>query len=131
MERRRHTRYLVNWKVSIVNDHDTDEQGQSRTYHGRAYEISESGMSILTHHNIYFTHHIIVLVSVPSMVSHVRNSIVEIRSGMKYTVYSGERMGFKTGIIFLEYKNDGLKILRSRLSEMHSYDPSDIGIKTV
>ena len=110
-ENRAHKRYLFRWPVALVFDHD----GQSRTYHGTTREISLGGCSLLTDYNIYTSHPLTLLVSLPADSPLARRRVLEIRARLCYTILASKEDRFRIGIEFLSFKNDGRNALREAI----------------
>ncbi|MCX7168814.1 MAG: hypothetical protein NTY41_00600, partial [Proteobacteria bacterium] len=45
--------------------------------------------------------------------------VIEIKARQIYSVYSGETYCFRLGLEFVDFKNDGLEILKEGLSHYH------------
>ncbi len=111
-KRRALPRYLVHWKIAVVFDHAI--QGRERFY-GKTDDMSLSGVSLYSEHNIFVESPVTVLISIPSSQPGTRQSLVEIRCKMVYTYLCSKGGGFRTGLHFLRFKGEGKKILRAAL----------------
>lgn len=102
-EHRQEKRYPFHWPVAIVFD-STESQD---TYHGVTHEVSMSGCSILTEHNIFSDHTVSILVSVPADHPGAGRKVIEVKARMVYTVLSAGHQKFRCGIHFLNFKGNG------------------------
>ena len=57
----RSPRYVAHWKIAIVSDHF----GEKEIYHGRTYEVSMTGASILSEHNVFLEGYVTILLALP------------------------------------------------------------------
>lgn len=112
-EKREYKRYLVNWKVAVVNE----KGGQDHTFHGRARDISLGGLCLLSDHNLNISTAVRVLIAVPSHSPSHPAHVVEVRSKLAYAVLENGGKHFRIGVTFLEFMRDGLHLLEKRLSE--------------
>lgn len=112
-EKREHQRYLVNWKVAVVNA----KAGKDHVFHGRARDISLGGLCLLSDHNLAFSNSVRVLIAVPPHSPKHPPHVLEVRSKLAYTVLEQGGRHFRIGISFLEFKGDGRRFLEKRLAE--------------
>lgn len=94
-------RYAAHWKIAIVN---VNTSGQREIYHGRTYEVSLTGASILSDHNVFFEGDIFILLALPWYKGMQKEKIIEIRGRMVYTIFSSEGHQFRTGLQFISCK---------------------------
>jgi len=103
----------MHWKVAIVYDH-----GDKRpTFHGVTCDISLTGVSILTEHNIFTEEQVTLLLALPPRHHGQPKKVIEIRSAMVYTVHSAGHDMFRIGLSFLHFRDDGRKLLETALGE--------------
>jgi hypothetical protein len=112
-EKREHQRYLVNWKVAVVNA----KGGNDHVFHGRARDISMGGLCLLSDHNLNFSNSVRVLIAVPPHSPQHHPHVLEVRSKLAYTVLEKGGRHFRIGITFLEFMGDGRRVLEKRLAE--------------
>lgn len=117
-EHRKHPRYRVRWRVAIV----FDNRGENTTFHGRTHDLSISGASVYSDHNIFVEEPVKVLLAIPSYSSNQSDRIIEISCRMIYTVLSSSHHQFRTGLHFLHFKDDGKKILETNLAKRQELD---------
>ena len=91
-------RYIAHWKIAIVYD---DGKGDKEIYYGRTYEVSMTGASILSDHNVFFEGDIYILLALPWFRGKQKERIFRIRGRMVYTILSSEGNQFRTGLQFL------------------------------
>lgn len=115
MGKRKHYRHPVRWRVAIVNK----GEGKNDIYHGRTYDVSLSGISILLDHNIFFTTEVVVLLAIPPMHQGLKETIVEIQCVLTHSVLDSVHSQFRLGMKFLHFKGDGHKVLSDVLSKRH------------
>ncbi|WP_200914989.1 PilZ domain-containing protein [Jeongeupia sp. HS-3] len=113
MSARGEPRYLLNWHVSLVYQ----EAGKRQTFRGRIFDLSYSGFSLLSDHNLPVSDQVTVLISVPPLVAGKRARILEAKSRVLYTVLSSEFSQFRIGVRFLAFKADGRRFLEHNLAE--------------
>jgi len=111
--KRSENRYLFHWPVAIVFD---SIEGQG-TYHGRTNDVSLTGCSILTEHNVFSTQAVTVLLSLPSDHAGERRPVIEVKAAMVYTVLAAGAQKFRCGIHFLDFKGNGLAALDKVINE--------------
>ena len=112
-EKREFKRFLVNWKVAVVNA----KAGQDHVFHGRARDISLGGLCLMSDHNLNIRNSVRVLIAVPPNSPNHSPHVVEVRSKLAYTVLEKGGRQFRIGITFLEFKGDGRLVLEKRLAE--------------
>ena len=118
-------RYHVRWKIALI----FDEVEQKPTFHGRTHDLSLVGTGMLTHRDVFTDSPVVVLLAIPPLHRNRRQKVIEIRSRQIYAVYSGETFCFRLGLEFMEFKGDGLEVLKEALSHHHplitlpGYDP--------
>jgi c-di-GMP-binding flagellar brake protein YcgR len=113
-QRRRLNRYLVHWKIAVV--FDSAVQGKERFY-GKTDDMSLSGVSLYSEHNIFVETPVTVLISIPKSAPGARQSMVEVRCQMVYTYLCSKGLGFRTGLKFLRFKGEGKKTLKAALDQ--------------
>lgn len=112
-EKREHQRYLVNWKVAVVNA----KGGKDHVFHGRARDISLGGLCFLSEHNLTFGNPVRVLIAVPPHLPNRPPHVLEVRSKLAYTVLEQGGRLFRIGITFLEFEGEARHFLEKRLAE--------------
>ncbi|MBM3116893.1 PilZ domain-containing protein [Jeongeupia naejangsanensis] len=105
-------RYLLNWRVSLVYQ----DAGKRQTFRGRVFDLSRTGFSLLSDHNLPVSDQVTVLISVPPMAAGQRPRILEVKSRVLYTVLSSEFQQFRVGVRFLDFKADGRRYLDANLA---------------
>jgi hypothetical protein len=112
VDHRKGNRHPLHWRIALVYDNG----GKNEIYHGRTHDISVTGASIYVDHNIFLTE-VVMLLAVPPLHIGKKETIIEIKCRMIYTVLDGEQRRFRIGIRFLHFKADGKKILTDILSK--------------
>lgn len=92
-----------------------DEAENKPTFHGRTYDLSLVGTGMHTNINIFTPSPVVVLLAPPPLHKGHRQKIIEIRARQVYAVYSGESFCFRLGLEFMDFKGDGLEVLKKRL----------------
>ena len=115
INQRRHYRHPVRWRVAVVNK----SGGNNEIYHGRTYDVSVSGISILLERNMFFTTNVVILLAIPPMHQGQRETIVEIECSITHTVLDSEHQQFRMGLRFIHFKGNGKAILTDVLSKRH------------
>ena len=114
-DRRKHYRHPVHWRVAIVNKNSVNKD----IYHGRTHNVSISGVSILTDHNIFFTTEVVILLAIPPMHQGQKETILEIQCSPTHTVLDADYGQFRLGMKFTHFKEGGKRILSDVLSKRH------------
>lgn len=109
-EHRQDKRYPFRWPVAIV----FDSHEERTTFHGTTHEVSLSGCSLLTEHNIFSDRPVSILLSAPAEHPGAARRIIEVKARMVYTVLSSGHRKFRCGVQFLNFKQDG----RSKLNRV-------------
>ena len=109
----RATRYAVHWKVGIM--YKKDEKNE--VFHGRTFEVSSTGTSFLSQHNIFFGGEVTALLALPWYRDNQTEKIIQIRSRVIHTILSSENQSFRTGLQFLEFKGDTGHLLEIALRD--------------
>ncbi|MEW6164696.1 MAG: PilZ domain-containing protein [Pseudomonadota bacterium] len=112
-DKRQHPRYPLHWQVAVVYDHVEERT----TFHGVTHEISVSGLSLLTDHNIFTEDPVTLLLAIPPLHHGQRKKIVEVRANMAYTVHAAGHDKFRIGLHFKRFKDDGRAFLERNLKE--------------
>lgn len=108
-EHRQEKRYPFRWPVAVVFDSHEDR----KTFHGTTHELSLSGCSLLTEHNIFSENAVSILLSAPAEHPGGSRRVVEVKARMVYTVLSSGHRKFRCGIHFVSFKQkDGRSILK-------------------
>lgn len=112
-EKRAHPRFLVNWKVVVMNEIN----GKRQFFHGRASDISMGGLCLLSDHNLLFAKPITVLVSVPPSSAKYKPHVIDVVSKITYTVLAHDVRQFRIGIRFLKFKEGDKRYLERYFAE--------------
>lgn len=116
-EKRVAPRFLVNWKVVVMND----VNGTRSFYHGRAYDISLGGLCLHSETNLSFTNTVIVLISVPPSSDKDKAHVIEVHSRISNTVLASDTKLFRIGISFLRFKEGDERYLKKYLSARYNF----------
>ena len=111
IENREPRRCIAHWRIAIV----FDEAEKRPAIHGHTHDLSLSGASVHTDHNVASNTLVTVLLSPPLAYEGERQKVIEIRAKLVYSVYSGSNFCFRIGLNFIKFKNDGLQILKGML----------------
>ena len=112
---RKHYRHPVRWRVAIVNK----SGGKNDIYHGRTFDVSMSGISILLERNMMFTSEVVVLLAIPPIHQGLKETIVEIECSLTHSVLDSVHSQFRLGMRYIQFKGDGKRILSDVLSKRH------------
>jgi hypothetical protein len=113
--KRAYFRHPVRWRVAIVNK----SGGKNDIYHGRTYDVSMSGISILLERNMLFTSEVVVLLAIPPIHQGLKETIVEIECNLTHSVLDSVHSQFRLGMKYIQFKGDGKRILSDVLSKRH------------
>lgn len=102
-EKRAYNRFPFRWPVALVFDHVKEKHA---TYHGTTRDLSLNGCSLLTDYNIYTSHPLTLLISLPAESPLGKRQVLEIRARMCYTLLAAELDRFRCGIEFISFKGD-------------------------
>ena len=111
IEKRRSPRYRAHWRVAIVCENDTTRE----IFHGRSHDISLTGISVYSDHNIFVESPVTILLAIPPLEKGQPKKIIEIRSKMLYTILASNNRGFRIGLKFVRFKGDGKKMLSENI----------------
>ena len=111
-DKRESPRYLVQWKIALV----FDEAENKPIFHGRTFDLSLHGTAMHTRHNVFTNAPVTVLLAPPPLHRGEKKKVIEIQAHQVYSVYSGAAECFRLGLHFLKFKDDGLAILKERLT---------------
>lgn len=111
IENREPRRRVVHWRIAIV----FDEAEKRPSIHAHTHDLSLSGASVHTDHNVATNTLVTVLLSPPVAYEGERQKVIEIRAKLVYSVYSGSNFCFRIGLNFIRFKNEGLQILKDML----------------
>lgn len=112
MDHRENPRYLVGWRVAIVNKNSAANQ----TWYGRAYDISAGGVNIHSENNLHFSDSVVLLLAMPARVPGNPPRIVEVASESLYTILMANSPVFRIGFRFSDFKKDGKRNLEQYLT---------------
>jgi hypothetical protein len=112
---RKYYRHPVRWRVAIVNK----SGGKNDIYHGRTFDVSMSGISILLERNMTFTSEVVVLLAIPPIHQGLKETIVEIQCNLTHSVLDSVHSQFRLGMKYIQFKGEGKKILSEVLSKRH------------
>ena len=114
-QRRADQRFRVRWKTGVVLG-----DGPSRkVIVMRTVDISLGGMAVLCNDKVPPADQYTVLVVMPPLQSNAKETIVEIRGKIVYSVLDTSKDCFRLGVRFLEFKKDGHKLIKERLDKHH------------
>ena len=114
IEHRLHPRYLVGWRVAVVNKNNE----VSHTYYGRVYDVSLGGANIWSESNLHFSDSVILLLAMPARIPGTPPKIIEIAGESLYTVLTANRPIFRIGFRFVDFKTDNQKKLAQYLQQV-------------
>lgn len=117
---RKYYRHPVRWRVAIVNK----SGGKNEIYHGRTFDVSMSGISILLERNMTFTSEVVVLLAIPPIHQGLKETIVEIECSLTHSVLDSVHSQFRLGMKYILFKGDGKRILSDVLSKRHIPKPT-------
>lgn len=106
-DQRQHRRYPVRWPVAIIFNHSQGEE----IFHGHTHDLSISGASILTEHNVFTVDPVTLLISIPPLHPALKRTLIEAKARMMYNVLSPKHQCFRIGLSFKSFKNDGSYML--------------------
>jgi c-di-GMP-binding flagellar brake protein YcgR len=112
LEHRKHYRHPIHWRIAIIHKNGD----KNEIYHGRTYDLSVSGASILVDRNIFMMSEVVMLLAIPPGHPGMKETIVEIQCRMAYTVLDSEESRFRIGIRFVSFKGEGKRTLSDILS---------------
>jgi c-di-GMP-binding flagellar brake protein YcgR len=98
----RSPRYVAHWKIAIV----CEDNGEREIFHGRTYELSMGGASVLCDRNIFEQGKVTVLLVLPWYKGTQKEKVVVIKSRMVYSVFSSDNHQFRIGLQFLNFHKD-------------------------
>lgn len=119
-EQRQHRRYPVRWPVAIIFNHARGDE----IFHGHTHDLSLSGASILTEHNVFTTDVFTVLISIPPLHPALKRTVIEVKAKMMYSVLSPKHQCFRIGLHFREFKNNGTYALAQSFEQRFAGDSS-------
>jgi c-di-GMP-binding flagellar brake protein YcgR len=99
IDRRRYTRYEVDWRASIMN-----KSGAAiEIYHDRLHDISLAGAGIYSDTDIFTEGQLVILVETPLPYGRVRKVITGIECNMCKPVFLADRGKFHIGLDFVRF----------------------------
>ena len=116
-EKRGAPRFLVNWKVVVMNE----KNGKREFFHGRAHDISMGGLCLYSETNLTFTNSVIVLISVPPDSAKQKPHVLEVNSRISYTVLANNVTQFRIGIRFIKFKDGDKRYLERYLAQRYDF----------
>lgn len=114
-EKRAYPRFLVNWKVVVMNE----KNGKREFFHGRAHDISMGGLCLHSETNLVFTNTVIVLISVPPNSPKHKPHVLEVESKLCYTVLAHDIRQFRIGIRFVRFRDGDKRYLEQYFTERY------------
>lgn len=114
-EKRSSPRFLVNWKVVVMNE----VNGKREFFHGRAHDISMGGLCLYSEDNLTFNNSILVLISVPPESARHKPHVLEVESKIGYTVLASNVSQFRIGIRFIKFKEGDKRYLEQYLARRY------------
>ena len=115
-EHRQEKRFPFHWPVAIVFDATETQE----TYHGVTHDASLHGCAILTEHNVFSTHNVSILISLPPLHPGGSRRVVEVTARMAYTVLASGYQKFRCGVEFLNFKGKGRAVLKREIEKSGS-----------
>ncbi len=95
-------------------------------YHWKAHDVCLSGLSMVVDENVFREGSVTVLLALPPAHSWAAQKIISATAVMTYAIRSSKVNGFKIGMRFLDFKDDGRALLEAALQrELNSVCATD------
>jgi len=96
-------------------------------YHWKSNDICMSGLSMVVDENVFREGPVTVLLALPPAHSWAAQKIISASAVMTYAIRSSKVNGYKVGMRFLEFKEDGKALLEAALQrELNSVCATDV-----
>lgn len=114
-QRRQDPRYRVRWRAGVVLGTGAERHLSMM----RTLDVSLGGVAMLGHEKVAPAEEFVVMISMPPLQSGGKETIVEARGKLIYSVLDTAKGGFRVGFRLIGFKGDGQKLLRERLEKHH------------
>lgn len=113
-ERREGRRARLQLRLALIYPQRTGQPNRP-ICHAKTDDICMSGLSIIVDENVFHEGEVTVLVALPPEHSWASQKIITAKAMMTYAIHSSKLGAFKVGMSFLEFKEDGKRLLQSAL----------------
>lgn len=84
-------------------------------YHGTTHDICMSGMSMVAEDNAFCEGRVSVILALPPAHSWAAQKVIKATVEMTYAIHSSKLNGYKIGMTFVEFVDDGKELLQAAL----------------
>lgn len=113
-DRRGNPRARLRLRLAVV--YPQPEGRPSRPiYHGATHDICMSGMSMVAEDNAFHEGRVSVFLALPPAHSWAAQKVIRATVEMTYAIHSTKLNGYKIGMTFVEFQEDGEELLQAAL----------------
>jgi hypothetical protein len=105
-------RFRLKWRIALA----AGEGDSKRLYHGMTHDLSLTGAAVHLDHNLSAENLIQALLLLPPLASNSEPVVLEMQARIIYSVLSSSESRFRTGLQFVQFKNNSQKLLADRLA---------------
>ncbi len=113
-DRRDCPRVRLHLRLAVVYP-ERDGRPYHPIYHARTHDICMSGLSMVVEDNVFYEGEVTVLLTLPPVHAWAAPKIITSTAAMTYAINSSKLNGFKIGMTFLEFQQDGKELLQAAL----------------
>jgi len=113
-DRRGNPRARLRLRLAVVYP-QIEGQAARPIYHGSTHDICMSGMSMVAEDNAFHDGRVSVFLALPPSHSWAAQKVIKATVEMTYAIHSSKLNGYKIGMSFVEFQDDGKELLRAAL----------------
>ena len=113
-ERRDSPRVRLHLRLAVVYP-ERDGRPYHPIYHARTHDICMSGLSMVVEDNVFYEGEVTILLTLPPVHAWAAPKIITSTAGMTYAIRSSKLNGYKIGMTFMEFQQDGKELLQAAL----------------
>ncbi|MBE0626148.1 MAG: PilZ domain-containing protein [Burkholderiales bacterium] len=113
-DRREASRARLQLRLALIYPQREGRPSQP-IYHAKTHDICLSGLSMVVDDNVYQEGEVTILLALPPVHSWASQKIITATAVMTYAIHSSKLGAFKIGMTFLEFKEDGKRLLQEAL----------------
>jgi len=115
-DRREVSRVRLQLRLAVIYP-QRDGRPNQPIYHAKTHDICLSGLSMVVDDNVYHEGEVTILLALPPVHSWASQKIITATAVMTYAIHSSKLGAYKIGMKFLEFKEDGKRLLQEALQQ--------------
>ncbi|MHB8666878.1 MAG: PilZ domain-containing protein [Burkholderiales bacterium] len=123
-ERREDPRSCLRLKLVVLYP-QTEGRPAKPMFHGKTYDLSMSGLSMVVDYNVFQEGEVTVVLALPAAHDGAPRKVVTATAEMTYAIHSSKLDAFKIGLAFRTFRGDGKALLGAALEHAFKDESAD------